>query len=94
MLSMTRRARRPSFSPSDQRALFRALADARNWAVRCGSAERHGSPRYAACTAVTDAIDALAEEMTGHREYFWGQAHGSKAPPGTAWSVDHAREDD
>lgn len=81
---MTRRARRPSF---DRIRLFGALAVARHQSILAGAAHGYGSPEHVLAHKIADAIDELAERLTGNKEYFWGQAHGSAAPPNT-WEAD------
>lgn len=67
---MSRRARRPAFHARRQEKLLHALNDARYRAIMCGAAAGYGSPRYLKTHAVTQAIDALAEELTGYRNLF------------------------
>ena len=65
---MTRRARRPSF---DRNHLFGALAVARHQSILAGAHE-YGSLEHVLAHKIADAIDALAERLTGNKEYFWG----------------------
>lgn len=84
---MTRKARRPSFGPSEKTALLDALASARHRTIMCGAASGFGTRRYYRCHALAQAIDDLAEELTGHREYFWASGGGSIPAKGTRHGV-------
>ena len=74
------RARRPYFGPTEQKELLDLLGRARHRISLCGGAAGFGTSRHNKCDALNKAIDDLAEELTGHREYFWTFGHGS-APP-------------
>ena len=67
---MTRRARRPSFGPTETQALLDAMERARNGAIMCGSSVGFGRPRYLLCAALRQAIDALAADLTGDPPHF------------------------
>lgn len=77
---MVRRRLRPSFSAADEGELIAALGTARRFVIRCSGALPFGSERYRLCHGVTKAIDLLAEDLTGDREFFWDGA-GDRAMP-------------
>jgi hypothetical protein len=60
-----------SFTPNDRDALLRAMREARELAIKCGGAESDRSPLHRKCEAISAAIDALAEELTGDGRFFW-----------------------
>lgn len=76
---MTRRARRPHFGPGDRDDLLAALHSARSKSITCGAAAGYGTPRWLKCDALLKAIDEMAEELTGHRNWFHDQ--GSTSVP-------------
>ena len=51
-------------------------ANARHLALLCASAARQDAVRYQKCHALTETIDALAENLTGDRTYFHLKPHG------------------
>jgi hypothetical protein len=73
---MVRRPLRPRFSGEDQKRLIEALGNARDMAIKCSSAQPYGSARHQRCHAVTNSIDALAEDLTGDRTLFHLKPHG------------------
>jgi hypothetical protein len=74
------RARRPSFSPSDQEALLKVLGEVRHRALLCGSAAGYGSPRHELTARLSDAIDDVAADLTGDREHFWDKGSARVGP--------------
>jgi hypothetical protein len=68
---MTRRGRLPHFSPTDEEGLLRALGDARRKAILYGEAAGYNSSRYRKTDAFRNALDSLAEELTGDPKHFW-----------------------
>ena len=73
---MIRRPLSPNFDPNEQKRLLEAMGNARHLALLCASAARQDAVRYQKCHALTETIDALAENLTGDRIYFHLKAHG------------------
>jgi hypothetical protein len=71
------RARRPHFGFTEQKELLDQLGRARHGVSLCGGAAGFGTSRHNKCDALNKAIDDLAEELTGRREYFWTFGHGT-----------------
>jgi hypothetical protein len=63
--------RRPHFGSLDTAALLETIGEARGQSTMCGSAAGYGTPLHRKCEALRRAIDDLAGELTGDREYFW-----------------------
>lgn len=61
----------------NKKAALEALREGRSGAIRVHREAKINSPEYQAATAVTQAIDDLAEQLTGDREHFWTVPHGS-----------------
>jgi hypothetical protein len=70
---MIRRPLRPHFSLDDQRRLIVALRDAREWVIKCSSAQPYGSERHRRCDEITRAIDGLAGDLVGDHRLFHGK---------------------
>ena len=64
---------RPSISPDDVERLLFHLEDARNYIVKYGAAQDFHSLEKEATDRTINAIDALAEQITGTRNYFWSE---------------------
>lgn len=62
--------------PSDAQALLKAMGDARRLAIQCAGAEREKTPLRASAEALHAAVDDLAGQLTGNREFFWATPHG------------------
>ena len=62
---------RPSISPDDIERLLFHLEDARNFIVKYGAAQDFHSLEKEATDRTMNAIDDLAEQITGRRNYFW-----------------------
>lgn len=75
---MSSKARRPSFSPADQRTLLGLMRDARHLATLASGSERPRTPLHSAATAFQKATDDLAGVLTGDPELFWAKPHGIK----------------
>lgn len=73
---MIQRRQKPNISSDDIERLLFHLEDARNFIVRYGAAKDFHSPERATSDNAKQAIDALAGDITGNREYFW-QAHAT-----------------
>jgi hypothetical protein len=67
---MIRRPRRPTFPHALEADYLAALERARHFTVRFGSAQRFGSDARTKCEALSDAIDGMAEVLTGDRTHF------------------------
>jgi hypothetical protein len=73
---MIRRPLRPTF-PYDLREPFlSALERARDLAIQFRSAQKFGSDAMARADALTEAVDGMAEELTGDRTHFHLKGHG------------------
>ena len=75
---MIRRPLRPHFSSADEAFLLDALRIARENTIKCGGAEMFGFDRYERCRRVTEAIDALAGDLTGDPTRFHAKPHGEE----------------
>ena len=62
---------RPNISPDDIERLLFHLEDARNYIVKYGAAQDFHSLEKEATDRTMNAIDDLAEQITGRRNYFW-----------------------
>ena len=62
---------RPSIPPDDIERLLFHLEDARNYIVKYGAAQDFHSLEKEATDRTMNAIDDLAEQITGTRNYFW-----------------------
>ena len=63
---------RPNISPDDVDRLLFHLEDARNYIIKYGAAQEFHSQNKATTDKAKDAIDNLAELITGNKQYFWG----------------------
>jgi hypothetical protein len=68
------RSRRRSFTPGEVARLLEALGQSRAQLTAAMGKLPIRGPEYLAAEAVTDAIDGLAEVLTGSRQYFWTKA--------------------
>ena len=57
------------------------LREGRTGAIQVRKEAKINSPEYRAAGEVTKAIDALAETLTGNREYFWTKPHSAGVEP-------------
>jgi hypothetical protein len=71
---MTRRSTRV-FGPAQQEALLDAVRACRHACVRAVAAAPIGGPVYVAAGRLMEAIDDLAEVLTGDRRHFHGKPH-------------------
>ena len=78
---MTRRSSR-SDATIDKEALLQALGGCRRALIEVESRAEIGGPLYKNCDAVLAAIDALAEVLTGDRQYFWPRLHSAGGSKG------------
>jgi hypothetical protein len=73
---------RPGISPEDIERLLFHLEDARDYVIKYGSAQAFNSQAHTIADHARSAIDDLAGQVTGNREYLWGRlanAGGSDA---------------
>jgi hypothetical protein len=73
---MTHRPRRPTFPHHLEVDFLTALERTRHFAVDFGSAHQFSSEQYKKCHALTEAIDGMAEQLTGDRTHFHLKGHG------------------
>ena len=64
---------RPSISPDDIERLLFHLEDARNYIVKYGAAQDFHSLEKETTDRAMNAIDDLAEQITGTHNYFWSE---------------------
>jgi len=76
---MTRRGRRPSFGPEQTARLLTVMRTVRHDALICDAAAGYRSERHKKCEALQQAIDALAEELTGDPEFHWNKTAQGKS---------------
>lgn len=55
--------------------MIESLGKTRDWALRYGQSLDFGADGRKRCDAVTDAIDSLAEHLTGDRTHFHAKSH-------------------
>ena len=63
---------RTKISPDDVDRLLFHLEDARNHIIKYGAAQQFHSQNKTTTDEAKDAIDNLAELITGNKQYFWG----------------------
>jgi hypothetical protein len=68
------RSRRRSFTPGEAARLLEALGQSRAQLTAAMGKLPIRGPEYLAAESVMDAIDGLAEVLTGSRQYFWAKA--------------------
>ena len=64
---------RPTISSDDIERLLFHLEDARNYIVKYGAAQDFHSREKEATDGTMNAIDDLAEQITGTHNYFWSE---------------------
>jgi hypothetical protein len=74
--------RRPSFSKDDEERLLAYMQVTRHLSINYGAAYGYHSPQYALHTSLNDAIDKLAEQITGEPKFFWSAHHSVGGQPG------------
>lgn len=77
---MVRRPLRPSLNVYEA---LEKLKTGRDGALSVAHAVKFGSAQHVAAGNVTQAIDALAEQLTGDPEYFYLKAHGRSTRTGS-----------
>jgi len=73
---VTRRPHRPTFPHSLLEPYLSALERTRELTIQFGSAQKFGSEAYRKSHALKEAIDGMAEELTGNRAHFHLKPHG------------------
>lgn len=68
---MIQRRQKPNISPEDIERLLFHLEDTRQYIVRYGAAQDFHSPERGISGNAMEAIDDLAGQITGNRQYFW-----------------------
>lgn len=71
---MARRSTR-HFGAADRQTLLTAIGECRKACVEALAVEPIGAPLHDRTVAVMQAIDNLAELLTGDREHFWTKPH-------------------
>lgn len=79
---MIERRGKPSFSKDDEERLLAYLQVARHLSINYGAAYGYHSPQYDLHTSLNEAIDKLAEQMTGDPKFFWQLGHTAGGRPG------------
>lgn len=74
---MNSKPRRYSFGPGEQAELLESLGAARLQVTRLCAAISPNGARYKRCSAVLNAIDDLAADVTGDRTFFHAKPHGT-----------------
>jgi hypothetical protein len=72
---MIRRPRRPTFPHALEVDYLAALERTRQFTVEFGSAHKFGSEAYKKSNALSEAIDNMAEELTGDKSHFHLKGH-------------------
>jgi hypothetical protein len=72
---MIQRRTRPSFSKEDEERLLAYMQVTRHLSINYAAAYGYHSPQYALQTSLNDAIDKLAEQITGDPKFFWQMGH-------------------
>jgi hypothetical protein len=67
---MIRRPFRPSFPYALHQTYLEALSRARHFTIQFGCAQRFGSDARKKSDVLQQAIDDMAEELTGDRQHF------------------------
>jgi hypothetical protein len=74
---MIQRQTRPGFSKEDEERLLAYMDVTRHLSINYGAAYGFRSPQYALKTSLNEAIDKLAEQITGDPQFFWLSGHTS-----------------
>ena len=78
---MIHRRCKPSFSKDDEERLLAYMQVTRQFTINYAAAYGYHSPQYALQTYLTDAIDKLAEQITGDPKFFWQMHHTAGGRP-------------
>lgn len=65
----------------NREAFLLSLGESRRLATRVCACVQIGGPLYRQAEALMQAIDDLAETLTGNREHFWQRPHSIGAGP-------------
>lgn len=68
-----RNTRRSDLNVVEQQELIAAIHVARRGAIKAQTSLSSQSETYRLCNVLTEAVDDLAEHLTGDRELFWGK---------------------
>ena len=68
-------ARRSTRGSVNKPAILERLKEGRKGAIQVCTEAKINGPEYLAAQVVTDAIDTLAEEITGDRKHFGERVH-------------------
>jgi hypothetical protein len=74
---MIQRRGKPSFSKDDEERLLAFMQVTRYLSIRYGAAYGFHSQQYALKTTLNEAIDKLAEQITGDPKFFWSAPHSA-----------------
>lgn len=74
---MIQRRGKPSFSKDDEERLLAYMQVTRHLSINYGAAYGFHSPQYALKTSLNEAIDKLAEQITGDPQFFWSSGHSA-----------------
>ncbi len=80
--TLIQRRTRPSFSKDDEERLLAYMDVTWDLSIRYGAAYGFHSPQYALKASLNDAIDKLAEQITGDPKFFWQLGHTAGGRPG------------
>ena len=72
---------RPGFSKDDEERLLAFMDVTRHLAINYGAAYGFHSPQYALKTSLNEAIDRLAEQITGDPQFFMSGHHSAGGQP-------------
>ena len=78
---MIQRKCRPSFSKDDEERLLAFMDVTRHLSINYGAAYGFHSPQYALKTSLNEAIDKLAEQITGDPKFFVQMNHTAGGRP-------------
>ena len=78
---MIQRRTRPSFSRDDEERLLAYMQVTRRLSINYAAAYGFHSQQYALQTSLNDAIDKLAEQITGDPQFFWQMGHTAGGRP-------------
>jgi hypothetical protein len=78
---MIQRRTRPSFSKDDEERLLAYMQVTRHLSINYAAAYGFHSPQYALKTSLNEAIDRLAEQITGDPKFFWSVHHSAGGRP-------------
>lgn len=78
---MIQRKCRPNFSKDDEERLLAYMQVTRHLSINYGAAYGFHSPQYALKTSLNEAIDKLAEQITGDPNFFMPSHHSAGGQP-------------